>query len=162
MNDVLNEVLSNMEHDKYELPPLPPLHIVPSVEPVDYPEVAQAFMDYALAAIEADRLKKEDYINDDRDMLRAEIVALKGTIADLEAECEELRKDAERYRSLLEAVLREIPHRKGNRGNAPGHGHSVPGIWDEDNGALAGKECAWCKVWNEAVSAMQRTSGGAA
>lgn len=70
-------------------------------------------------------------------------------------EYEKLQKDAARYQSLLEAVLREIPHRKGNRGNAPGHAHSVPGIWDEDNGALAGKECAWCKVWSEAVSAMQ-------
>lgn len=73
----------------------------------------------------------------------------------LQTECEKLRKDAERYQSLLEAVLREIPHREGSRGNAPGHGHSVPGVWDEDNGALAGKECAWCKVWNEAVSAME-------
>lgn len=70
-------------------------------------------------------------------------------------ECEKLRKDAERHQYLLEAVLCEIPHRKGGRGNAPGHAHSVPGIWDDDNGALAGKECAWCKVWNEAVSAMQ-------
>jgi hypothetical protein len=41
-------------HD-IELSPLPPLHIVPSVEPVDYPEVAQVLMDYARSAIEADR-----------------------------------------------------------------------------------------------------------
>src|SRR5690606_15611249 len=41
---------------------------------------------YARAAVEADRIKREDYINDDRDQLRAEIVALKGTIADLEAD----------------------------------------------------------------------------
>lgn len=45
-------------HDMIELPPLPPLHIVPSVEPVDYPEVAQALMDYARAAIEADRKRR--------------------------------------------------------------------------------------------------------
>lgn len=74
----------------------------------------------------------------------------------LRAECEKLRKDAERYQSLLEAVLREIPHREGRRGNAPGHCHSVPGVWDKDNGALAGKECAWCKVWNEALTALQK------
>src|SRR5690554_3480796 len=73
----------------------------------------------------------------------------------LQAECENLRKDAERYQSLLEAVLREIPHREGRRGNAPGHCHAVPGVWDEDNGALAGKECAWCKVWSEALTAIQ-------
>lgn len=45
-------------HD-IELPPLPPLHIAPSVEPVDYPDVAQALMDYARTAIEADR-KRHD------------------------------------------------------------------------------------------------------
>lgn len=39
-------------HD-IELPPLPPLCIAPSVEPGDYPEVAQALMDYARAAVEA-------------------------------------------------------------------------------------------------------------
>jgi FtsZ-binding cell division protein ZapB len=46
------------DHDKIELPPLPPLRIVPSVEPVDYPEIAQALMDYARAAIEADRQRR--------------------------------------------------------------------------------------------------------
>src|SRR5690606_27460358 len=44
-------------HD-IELPPLPPLYIAPSVEPVDYPKVAQALMDYARAAIEADRKRR--------------------------------------------------------------------------------------------------------
>lgn len=41
-----------------ELPPLPPLYIAPSVEPVDYPQVAQALMDYAREAIEADRKRR--------------------------------------------------------------------------------------------------------
>ena len=44
-------------HD-IELPPLPPLYIAPSVEPVDYPKVAQALMDYAREAIEADRKRR--------------------------------------------------------------------------------------------------------
>lgn len=44
-----------------ELPPLPPLHIVPSVEPVDYPEVAQVLLDYARAAIEADRKRNDNW-----------------------------------------------------------------------------------------------------
>lgn len=44
-------------HD-IELPGLPPLHIAPSVEPVDYPEVAQALMDYARAAVAADRKRR--------------------------------------------------------------------------------------------------------
>src|SRR5690606_4052362 len=34
-----------------DLLPLPPLHIAPSVEPVDYPNVAQALMDYARANV---------------------------------------------------------------------------------------------------------------
>lgn len=42
-----------------KLPPLPPLHIVPSVEPVDYPEVAQALIDYARAAVLADRESRQ-------------------------------------------------------------------------------------------------------
>ena len=41
-----------------ELPPLPPLHIVPSIDPVDYPEVAQALKDYARAAVAADRKRR--------------------------------------------------------------------------------------------------------
>src|SRR5690554_4553725 len=47
-----------MTANDFELPPLPPLHIAPSVEPVDYPKVAQALMDYARAAIEADRKRR--------------------------------------------------------------------------------------------------------
>lgn len=70
-------------HDKIELPPLPAGYTL---------EFASAMRNYARSAIEADRLKKEDYINDDRDMLRAEIVALKGTIADLQAKNERLRE----------------------------------------------------------------------
>jgi len=69
--------------------------------------------------------------------------------------------DAVRYRDLLAAVIAEMPHRvKGTRGNAPGHGHSVKGIWDSDNGVLAGKECAWCRVWNEACAALQSAGDG--
>jgi hypothetical protein len=60
------------------------------------------------------------------------------------------------WRKLLEAVVREFPHNmgRGNNGNAPGHCHSRPGIWDDDNGALAGKPCAWCIAWNGAADAI--------
>jgi len=47
-------------------------------------------------------------------------------------------------KEILEAVRRELD--EGN-GNAPGHGHRVVGIWDEDNGDKAGKPCAWCLTW---------------
>jgi hypothetical protein len=60
------------------------------------------------------------------------------------------------WRKLLEAVVREFPRHMGrrNNGNAPGHCHSRPGIWDDDNGALAGKPCAWCIAWNGAADAL--------
>src|SRR5690625_1085323 len=48
-----------------ELPPLPPLNLVPSVEPVDYPEVAQVLLDYARRAIEA-ALQSQDREDADR------------------------------------------------------------------------------------------------
>jgi len=54
------------------------------------------------------------------------------------------------WKPLLEAVMREIPSRE-YRGNAPGHAHSIPGIWDGDNRPeLAGKPCAWCVAYSTA------------
>jgi DNA repair exonuclease SbcCD ATPase subunit len=62
-----------------DLLPLPPLYIVPSVEPVDYPDVAQALMDYA----------------------RANVAHATAT---LQAEIEELRAEVERANSWNERV----------------------------------------------------------
>lgn len=42
-------------------------------------------------------------------------------------------------------------------GNAPGHAHQRPGVWDDDNvrSGLAGKPCEWCTVeWPKVVSAL--------
>ena len=66
-----------------------------------------------------------------------------------------MRFDAESWQSILEAVMREMPHHGRGDGNAPGHGHAIPGIWDKDNGELAGKECAWCKTWSAARAAIE-------
>ena len=58
-------------------------------------------------------------------------------------------------REILEAVRRELD--RGNQdGNAPGHGHEVPGIWDSDNGARAGKPCAWCLTWKKFTTLIDR------
>lgn len=58
-------------------------------------------------------------------------------------------------REILEAVRRELD--RGNQdGNAPGHGHQVPGIWDSDNGARAGKPCAWCLTWKKFTTIIDR------
>ena len=56
-----------------------------------------------------------------------------------------------KWRDLLLAIVTERPKRSRNHhGDAPGHSHYIAGIWDSDNGVLAGKECAWCKAWREA------------
>jgi hypothetical protein len=58
------------------------------------------------------------------------------------------------YRELLRELLVQLCENPGIRedGNAPGHCHEVPGVWDSDNGELAGKPCAWCAVWAKAVA----------
>lgn len=85
--------------------------------------------------------------------LKAENAGLKTGYEAYERVNAELRAECESLREIMSLVTSEIPHSKSVRpGNAPGHCHSVPGVWDEDNGAKAGKECAWCKVWNAAVT----------
>jgi hypothetical protein len=50
---------------------------------------------------------------------------------------------------ILQAVWRELDEADGT-GNAPGHCHSEPGIWDDDNMPdKAGKPCAWCLTWRK-------------
>ena len=66
---------------------------------------------------------------------------------------------------VFQLVIAEMEHRDRNDGNAPGHGHDIPGVWDSDNGALAGKPCAWCAVWKKAkelCAAIASVKGGAA
>jgi len=53
-------------------------------------------------------------------------------------------------KALMAALLVEIGEDDCNDGNAPGHGHEIPGIWDSDNGKKAGKPCAWCATWAKA------------
>lgn len=51
-------------------------------------------------------------------------------------------------RDALEALVREIPLANDGSGNAPGHNHKVPGVWDGDNrDELARQKCAWCAAW---------------
>lgn len=82
-----------------------------------------------------------------------------GNLVGLRAVIEADRKARGDWRPILEAVMREIPraarYGEGNSGNAPGHGHRVPGIWDSDNRELAGKPCAWCLAWNTAKAMLE-------
>jgi hypothetical protein len=57
--------------------------------------------------------------------------------------------------AILEAVRREMDEDDG--GNAPGHSHSRPGIWDDDNvPSKAGKPCAWCLTWSKFTALIER------
>ena len=64
---------------------------------------------------------------------------------------EQLEQATAEWREIVQAVIRELPRNlRGDRGNAPGHGHRIPGVWDNDNGSLSGQPCAWCMAWNKA------------
>jgi len=48
---------------------------------------------------------------------------------------------------ILNAVQRELDD---GGVDAPGHAHTIPGVWDSDNGPKkAGKPCAWCLTWSK-------------
>ena len=49
-------------------------------------------------------------------------------------------------RNELLGLLRKV-HAELDDGQAPGHHHDIPGIWDADNVQLAGQPCEWCKAW---------------
>lgn len=63
----------------------------------------------------------------------------------------ELEDENERMKGLLRKLVtiwdRQAPWRKHG---SPNHGHNVAGVWDSDNGDLAGKPCADCAVYDEA------------
>jgi hypothetical protein len=57
-----------------------------------------------------------------------------------------------RLKGLICAMVDHLERRQEYRnGNAPGHSHRVAGVWDIDNGELAGKKCSWCELWQEAL-----------
>lgn len=64
----------------------------------------------------------------------------------------EAQRVPDEFADVMRAVFAEMEARDGHRGNAPGHAHEVPGIWDDDNGDLAGQPCAWCALWNKAAA----------
>jgi hypothetical protein len=52
-------------------------------------------------------------------------------------------------RDLLAEVVRLMPwHISGQPGQGPGHGHAIPGIWDDDHPpGKRGTPCEWCVLW---------------
>lgn len=84
-------------------------------------------------------------------------------LAEVEAAAAD-KRNALAFRDLMAAVIRNINHGEYNRPyrgieNAPGHAHDIPGIWDSDNGAKAGTQCAWCATWNAARAAIAQRQG---
>ena len=78
---------------------------------------------------------------------------------------ETLMQQRDELLDVFQLIISEMERRDRNDGNAPGHGHEIPGVWDRDNGELAGKPCAWCAVWKKAKElrgAIASAKGGAA
>lgn len=49
----------------------------------------------------------------------------------------------------------------GFPGNAPGHGHIVPGVWDVENGPpQGGTACALCLAWRRMVALLNEATSG--
>ena len=60
-------------------------------------------------------------------------------------------------RDLLQGVFDHYT----DRDQGPGHAHTVPGIWDDDNPPeLAGKPCEWCALWERVRQALKDTPDG--
>lgn len=58
---------------------------------------------------------------------------------------------AEQNARLLADMQAIMDYFETDDGNAPGHGHLTPGVWDKDigNGPKGGLICHWCKQWND-------------
>jgi hypothetical protein len=69
-----------------------------------------------------------------------------GTFVDY-ADYAALQGEVSRLRDLLTAWYAEESRYSPRQ--APGHAHQIRGVWDDDNGDLAGKPCAKCALWAE-------------
>ena len=57
-------------------------------------------------------------------------------------------KTATYYRALLRGIVEHYD--RNPPFDAPGHGHSHRGVWDDD-----GTACDWCSLWNEVLEAIK-------
>ena len=80
----------------------------------------------------------------------------------LRSERDALAAHVEATNALMNELLDQLGERTVGDGNAPGHGHEIPGVWDSDNGALAGKPCAWCATWAHAKAMRDAPNAAAA
>lgn len=75
-------------------------------------------------------------------------------------ERDRLKAENETLRGLVLSALEEGKGRPGTGGNAPGHCHAVPGVWDRGNGERSGTACGWCRIWNAAQAMAKEASHG--
>lgn len=54
--------------------------------------------------------------------------------------------------ALLQGLVEIVSRKNRGRPGSPNHGHTIPGIWDSDNGDLAGKPCAECALYDLAIA----------
>lgn len=73
---------------------------------------------------------------------------------------DQLKAENEALRSLVLSALEEGKRRPGAGGNAPGHCHAVPGVWDRGNGERSGTACGWCRIWNAARAMVKEANHG--
>ena len=66
-----------------------------------------------------------------------------------------LIKESASLRSRLAGMTSIAKELLENEG-IPRHAHAKPGIWDEDNGALAGEPCQWCAFLERAKQALAK------
>ena len=70
------------------------------------------------------------------------------------------RRGSNTFRDLLKEIFRHYEAARLPDGNAPGHHHVVPGIWDDDNGKLSGQPCEWCATWTRVTDALRSGEAG--
>lgn len=111
---------------------------------------------YAVLALlaEIERLEREQ---------KNDLVAYKAVIErqeELRIERDQLKAENEALRGLVLSALEEGKGRPGAGGNAPGHCHAVPGVWDRGNGERSGTACGWCRIWNAAQAMAKEANHG--
>ena len=82
-------------------------------------------------------------------------LALRDTVPAVpDATCKQCLQVDRELREVI-AGLVAIAEKKGKRQGSPNHCHQRPGIWDDDNGDLAGKPCSECAIYDRARALLQ-------
>lgn len=157
MSDIVERValaLSNFDNRKFDLPEIASAaDFRNESDYTDYMDLARA----AIAAMQADAepvawlYVKEGFGRELRIHRADNLVELGWAETPLYAHPPVRNTDdqalLQEARDELSAIMARLDP---GDGNAPGHGHKIPGIWDDDNSReLAGQPCHWCARWNQ-------------